>query len=313
MTNPHDAGTDVTAAPLVISRIFPAPRERVFAAWSTAAHMQRWFSPEHCSVPAAEVDFRPGGVCAICMRLPDGQEHWARGHFLEVVAPERLVLCLEVSSGGVVRFTAHTTVTFAEVADGTRMTVHQVYDIHDPAFRGAPEGAAEGWRTTLDKLARMLAGTAAADGRSVVHADFTLERVFAAAPAAVFRALTDPAAKARWFTGGEGYTVLEREVDVRPGGRERLRGRWASGVVTDFEAVYHDVVADARLVYSYAMHLDARKISVSLATLELLPAPGGTRLVVTEQGAFLDGYDDAGARARGTGDLMDRLGASLAG
>lgn len=313
MTDPHDAGTDVPTAPLVISRIFSASPERVFAAWSTAAHMQRWFSPEYCSVPAAEVDFRPGGICAICMRLPDGAEHWARGHFLEVVAPERLVLRLDVSFGGVVRFTAHTTVTFEEVADGTRMTVRQEYDIHDPTSVRVADGAAEGWRTTLDKLGRMLAGAAAGDGRSVVHADFTLERVFAAAPAAVFRALTDPAAKARWFTGGEGYTVLERAMDVRPGGRERLRGRWASGVVADFEAVYHDVVADSRLVYAYAMHLDGRKISVSLATLELLPAPGSTRLVLTEQGAFLDGYDDAGARARGTGKLMDRLGASLAG
>ena len=313
MTEQPDAATGVQPDPLVISRVFPVPRARVFAAWSTAAHMRRWFSPEGCSVPAAEVDFRPGGICAICMRLPDGQEHWARGSFLEIAPPDRLVLTLGVSFGGVLRFTAHTTVTFEDVAGGTRMTVRQAYDIHDPAFRSVTEGAAEGWRTTLDKLAREVAGAPDPDGRSVVHADFTLERVFAAAPAAVFRALTDPAAKARWFTGGEGYTVLEREMDARPGGHERLRGRWASGVVTTFDAVYHDVVPDARLVYSYAMSLDARKISVSLATLDLRAEGAGTRLVVTEQGAFLDGYEDAGARARGTAELLDRLGASLAG
>jgi uncharacterized protein YndB with AHSA1/START domain len=100
-------------------------------------------------------------------------------------------------------------------------------------------------------------------------------------------------------------------MDVRSGGRERLRGRWASGTVTTFDAVYFDVVPNRRLVYGYEMHLDARKISVSLATLELAPAGAGTRLKLTEQGAFLDGYDDAGSREHGTGLLLDRLGASL--
>jgi hypothetical protein len=64
-------------------------------------------------------------------------------------------------------------------------------------------------------------------------------------------------------------------------------------------------------VYSYEMHLDDRKISVSLATFELTTAGTGTRLVMTEQGAFLDGYDDAGSRERGSNFLLDALGQSL--
>ncbi len=67
------------------------------------------------------------------------------------------------------------------------------------------------------------------------------------------------------------------------------------------------------IVYAYEMSLDGRKISVPLATLEIKPAGTGARLVVTEQGAFLDGYDDSGSRERGTGFLLDRLGASLPG
>jgi hypothetical protein len=60
------------------------------------------------------------------------------------------------------------------------------------------------------------------------------------------------------------------------------------------------------------MHLDDRKISVSLATLQIKPSRDRrTKLFVDEQGAFLDGYDDAGSRERGTGDLLDKLGASL--
>ena len=147
--------------------------------------------------------------------------------------------------------------------------------------------------------------------RSVVHATFCIERIYPASPAQVFNALTDPAAKAKWFAGGKGYTLLAREMDVRPGGREHVSGRWDTGVVSTFDAIYHDVVADARIVYAYEMRLDDRKISVSLATVELNPAGTDTRLVMTEQGAFLDGHDDAGSRERGTNFLLDALGNSL--
>lgn len=149
------------------------------------------------------------------------------------------------------------------------------------------------------------------DARSVVHAMFRLERTYDASPATVFHALSDKAAKARWFAGG--CEVLEREMDVRTGGgHERVKGRWANGTISTFDAFYHDVLPDERLVYAYVMHLDDRKISVLLATMELKPEGTKTRLVVTEQGAFLDGYDDAGKREHGTGMLLDRLGASLA-
>lgn len=299
--------------PLVVSRTFTAPRDLVFRAWSSADHMKRWFSPIGYTVPEAEIDFRPGGACAICMRSPEGVEHWSRGTFLEIVPPERLVLELGVVVGGERRFSAHTTVTFAADHGATRMTVRQVYELDDPAFATALGGAPEGWRTTLDKLEREVERIAAGGARSIVHGSFALERTYAAAPATVFRALTEPGAKARWFTGGEGYSLLERSMDVRPGGRERVQGRWTSGMVTTFDAVYFDVVPDRRLVYTYEMHLDERKISVSLATVELASAGGGTRLKVTEHGAFLDGYDDAGAREHGTGQLLDRLAASLEG
>jgi uncharacterized protein YndB with AHSA1/START domain len=82
-------------------------------------------------------------------------------------------------------------------------------------------------------------------------------------------------------------------------------------MVSTFEAIYHDVIPNERLVYSYEMHLDDKKISVSLATLQLETAAGKTTLMVTEQGAFLDDYDDAGSREHGTGHLLDALGASL--
>lgn len=109
--------------------------------------------------------------------------------------------------------------------------------------------------------------------RSVAHTTFSIERIYDAAPGQVFRALWDQAAKARWFAGGDGWVLLERVMDVRAGGRERLKGRWPNGLVTTFDGVYFDVVPDERLVYAYEMALDDQKISVSLATLQLQP-PG---------------------------------------
>ena len=103
-------------------------------------------------------------------------------------------------------------------------------------------------------------------------------------------------------------------MDFRVGGRERLQGRWEGGVVSAFDAVYHDIVPNERIVYTYEMHLDGKKISVSLATMQIKSAgPDRATLKVTEQGAFLDGYDDAGSREKGTGFLLDKLGASLGG
>jgi uncharacterized protein YndB with AHSA1/START domain len=296
-------------APLVMSRLFKTPRETLFLAWSSAGHIKQWFSPVDCSVREAEIDFRPGGVFAVCMLLPDGTRNWSRGTFVEIVAPERLSFAGGVSSGGTLYFNVHTTVTFAEESAGTRMTVEQAYEIFDESARHAIGGATEGWRTTLDKLETLVTRLST----PAVFGSFTLERVFPVQASRVFHALTNMEAKAKWFSGGPEQVMVERYMDATPGGRERAHGRWPNGNTSCFDAVYFDVVPDRRLVYAYEMHLNGEKISVSLATLELSPAKGGTRLVVTEQGSFLDGYADNGSREEGTGFLLDQLGASLTG
>ncbi len=149
-----------------------------------------------------------------------------------------------------------------------------------------------------------------------VHGTFTIERELPHAPERVYAAWSDAKAKAAWFSGPSGsWTPLEREMDFRVGGRERAKGKWTSGVVTDFQAHYLDIVPLRRIVYAYNMHVDDRKISVSLATVELEAATvgskAGTRMKVTEQGAFLDGYHDSGSREHGTRALMDALAKSL--
>jgi len=81
--------------------------------------------------------------------------------------------------------------------------------------------------------------------------------------------------------------------------------------VHTFDARYYDIVPDQGFVYSYDMHIDEVRISVSLATVEFKPEGAGTRMVFTEQGVFLDGYDDSVGRERGTRALLDNLDAQL--
>ena len=149
-----------------------------------------------------------------------------------------------------------------------------------------------------------------------VHASFTIDRTFDATPDRVFAAFATAEGKARWFSGPPGWAPIERVFDFRVGGRERAMGRWPSGMVTDFDATYFDIVPDRRIVYAYAMKMDEVRISVSLATIELFAQGAGTRMLLTEQGAFVDGYVDGtggSTREHGTRYLMDQLAASLGG
>ena len=148
--------------------------------------------------------------------------------------------------------------------------------------------------------------------RSATHAIFTVERTYDVPPARVFAAFSTKAQKDRWFSGSSEWELLEHHFDFSPGGIERLRGRWPNGTVSFFDCRYQDIVPGERIVYVYNMVIDERLISVSLATIEFKSAGTGTRLVLTEQGAYLDGYDDAGSREHGTNYLIDKMGATLA-
>ena len=147
------------------------------------------------------------------------------------------------------------------------------------------------------------------------HGDFSINRIYDAAPADVWVAWADGATKARWFVGPEGWQQIERSSDVRVGGIEILRGRFASnGLETLFSARYHVVEPKARLVYAYDMHLNGKHHSVSLATVEFIGDPEGTRLRFTEQVAFVDGTDGRDgtlSRKRGTAAQLERVASVL--
>jgi uncharacterized protein YndB with AHSA1/START domain len=147
--------------------------------------------------------------------------------------------------------------------------------------------------------------------RTVTHATFTLERTYDAPPARAFAAWATPEAKSRWFGGPESWSRGDYRIEFKVGGRERLSGGPAGGPIHHYDAIYQDIVPNQRIIYGYDMHLGDKRISVSLATVEFKPAGKGTRLVFTEQGAFLDGFDDPKQRERGTIDLLDNFGKAL--
>jgi uncharacterized protein YndB with AHSA1/START domain len=143
-------------------------------------------------------------------------------------------------------------------------------------------------------------------GHEVTHATFTLERTYPAAPAQVFSAWAEPETKRRWFAGSD----ADHRLDFRVGGREVNHARHDNREIT-FESFYRDIVADERIVYSSVLSQDGRPATVSLTTVELHAAGDGTRLVLTEQGAFLDNLEQPDWREHGTGDWLDALGAEL--
>lgn len=147
--------------------------------------------------------------------------------------------------------------------------------------------------------------------RSVVHDTLVVRRNFQYSPEKVFAAWASADAKSKWFVGSGGWVLLERQMDFRVGGHERLSGRRRDGRVTRFDAHYLEIQPNERIIYAYEMHLNETRISISLATVEFAPAPTGTALLITEQGAFLDGYKDAGSREEGTRKLMDQLETAL--
>jgi uncharacterized protein YndB with AHSA1/START domain len=147
--------------------------------------------------------------------------------------------------------------------------------------------------------------------RSVTHVTFVVERGYDAPPSRVFAAFASPATKRRWFAEGEGWEVEEFEVDFRVGGHERGRFRFRGGPLIRNDTVYQDIVPDERIIIAYAMTVGETRISASLATMEFRPEGSGTRLVYTEQGAFLDGQDQPADRERGCRALLDNLDAEL--
>ncbi len=152
--------TNPSAAPkeLTITRLFDAPRALVFKAWTDPKHLAQWWGPQGYTNPVCTLDVRPGGALYIEMTGPDGIAIPNRGIFREVVEPERLVFTTRVfeDEAGNPRLEVLNTITFTEVGDKTRLTMHALVLIAAPEVSEALGGMEQGWNESLDRLTDVL-------------------------------------------------------------------------------------------------------------------------------------------------------------
>ena len=147
---------------LTLTRVFDAPRELVFAAWTDPRHVAQWWGPRGFTTPVCEMDVRPGGKVFIVMRGPDGTENPTHGVLDEVVVPERLVMSAAgfEDEAGTPRFEVRNTVTFTEQDGKTLLTLHALVLKATPEMEPALTGMRQGWTETLDRLGEFLAAGA---------------------------------------------------------------------------------------------------------------------------------------------------------
>lgn len=142
---------------LVFERVFDAPRELVFDAWTDPKHLVEWWGPNGFSTTIRAFDLKPGGVWQFIMHGPDGRDYQNRIDYEQVIRPERLVYR---HGGGEdvepVQFAV--TVTFTEEKPGrTKLTLRMVFPSRAERDRVVETyGAVEGAHQTLQRLAAHL-------------------------------------------------------------------------------------------------------------------------------------------------------------
>jgi len=153
---------------IVLTRTFDAPRALVWKAWTRPEQLMRWWGPRGFTAPVCKLDLRVGGSYLFCMRSPDGKDYWSAGVYRELVEPERIVYTdfFADEHGNPVPASFYglegnqlqemlVTITLEEHQGRTRLTLEHA---------GLPAGehsrlAAEGWNSSLDKLAEALQRT----------------------------------------------------------------------------------------------------------------------------------------------------------
>ncbi len=143
---------------LVLTRVFDAPREVVFKAWTDPKRVAQWWGPRGFSNPVCELDLRPGAVIRIHMLGPDGTVYPMTGIYQEIVEPERIIFTsAALDEKGHPMFEVLTTVTFNEQSGKTKQILRT--RVIKRTAQAAPylAGMEAGWTQSLERLTAYVA------------------------------------------------------------------------------------------------------------------------------------------------------------
>lgn len=249
----HNARTSATMESsewdLVITRVFSAPRELVFKAWTDTKHMAQWWGPNGFTNPVCELDVRAGGTMRIDMRAPNGVVYPMKGVFEEITEPERLVfISSALDENGNSMFDVLNTVIFAEQRGKTALTLQARVIKANAQAPQYLKGMQAGWTQSLDRLGALLGSIAErSDEDRPNEKEFVITRVFDAPRELVFKAWTEPERLAQWW-GPKGCTIGVQKMDLRPGGIFHYFLRPPQGEMWG-KFVYREIVAPERIVF----------------------------------------------------------------
>ncbi len=301
---------------LTITRVFDAPRDLVWKAWTDPGLIKRWWGPKYFTAPVSKIDLRVGGRYLNCMRGPDGKDYWSTGVYREIVPGERLVMSDSFADekGNVVPASHYgmagdwplemlVTVTFEELDGRTKMALRH---------EGIPAGmirelTGTGWSESFDKLVE---NVVPADRTRIIaergKQEVVITRMFDAPRNFVFKASTEPDLLPQWW-GPKRFTTTIHRLEVRPGGLWRYVQRDDKGNEYAFHGVYHEVLAPQRLIDTFEFEGTPGHVSLETTTFDEI----GGKTKVTTRSVFQTVEDrDAMLKARmeeGVFESMDRL------
>ena len=299
--------SDSSDREILVTRLFDAPRELVFEAWTNLKHIPHWWGPKGFATTVHEMDVRPGGVWRLTMRGPDGRDYKNRIVFVEVAKPERLVYKHEPEPGSEpVSF--QTTVTFVEREGQTEVTVRMLFP--SPQARDhvvKTYGAIEGLNQTLGRLADHLEDMvrdASADWSPELRKarELVITCTFDAPRRLVFAAWSKPENLVHWW-GPKGFTLPKCEVDFRPGGLFHFVMRGPDGKGYPFRGSYLEIVEPERIVSQGVIH-DEPGHQV-WTTVTFAEEDGKTKLTVQQTYSFET--DATRGAPEGWKQTLDRL------
>jgi len=300
---------------LIITRVFDAPREKVWKAWTIPEEVRKWWGPKNFTAPISKIDLRVGGRYLSCMRGPDGKDYWSTGVYRELVPMERIVVTDSFADekGNVVPASHYgmtedfplellVTVTFEQLGNKTKMVLR-----HEGIPSGMMREMTEtGWGESFDKLAESIA----ASGTRIVaergKQEVIITRVYDVPRDLVFRANTDRNLISQWW-GPKRFTTTIDKMDAKPGGQWRFVQRDAAGKEYAFHGVYHEVRSPERIVDTFEFEGMPGHVSLETCTLEEI----GGRTKMTSRSVYqtVEDRDNMlkSGMEEGVFETMDRL------